>query len=292
MTYSETLQPKIAQFEWHLDSYFSEGCASKKKIDDAMLYSLKAGGKRIRPLLMLEVAQAYGASYEAVLPFAAALEMIHTYSLVHDDLPCMDDDDMRRGKPTNHKVYGEAMAVLAGDGLLNSAFELMICAALSAPETLPAVQTIAEAAGTQGMILGQVADIHNTQNPDQTVETLDYINTHKTGKLIMAALIAGAQLAGAEEDVPKMREIGRLMGLMFQMKDDCLDIVGEASALGKAVNNDLKNDKLTYPHLMGIEATEAAIKALEADVLKLIDTCEVPHAFLRDTVDFFVNRKY
>lgn len=292
MTYSETLQPKIEQFESHLDSYFSEGCASKKKIDDAMLYSLKAGGKRIRPLLMLEVAQAYGASYEAVLPFAAALEMIHTYSLVHDDLPCMDDDDMRRGKPTNHKVYGEAMAVLAGDGLLNSAFELMIRAALSAPETLPAVQTIAEAAGTRGMILGQVADIHNTQNPDQTVETLDYINTHKTGKLIMAALIAGAQLAGAEEDVPKMREIGRLMGLMFQMKDDCLDIVGEASALGKAVNNDLKNDKLTYPHLMGIEATEAAIRALEVDVLKLIDTCEVSHAFLRDTVDFFVNRKY
>lgn len=292
MAYLNQLNEKINVFETHITSFFSSENQWESLINDAMLYSLNAGGKRLRPLLLLEVATAYGATYEQALPYAMALEMIHTYSLIHDDLPCMDDDDLRRGKPTSHKVFGEDIAVLAGDGLLNKAFEIMIEATLHNPDGIYAMQTIAKAAGAQGMILGQVADIKNVNGDSLTVEALDFINANKTGRLITAALVAGAQVAGRYEEVALMRAIGYKMGLMFQMKDDVLDITSNSAALGKNVNNDEKNQKCTYPKIIGIEGVETAIDTMRSKVMTQLGQLSVPQPFLEATVDFFVNRSF
>lgn len=292
MDYMTQLKEKIRAFDDKITLFFKGENQYEKQLEEAMLYSLNAGGKRIRPLLLLEVAKAYGVQEEKVIAHALALEMIHTYSLIHDDLPCMDDDDMRRGKPTSHKVFGEAMAVLAGDALLNKAFELMIEATVLYPDLIYATQTIASAAGAKGMILGQVADMNNTHQETLSVETLDFINANKTGKLITAAIVAGTQASGQFEDVQKMRAIGYHMGLMFQMKDDVLDIIGDSKSLGKSVHNDEKNQKCTYPKLIGIENTEKGIWELKEKVDRQIDSLSAPHKFLKETVAFFVNRTY
>lgn len=292
MDYMQELTQKIKAFEEGIKIFFKAENPYEKELEEAMLYSLNAGGKRIRPLLLLEVAKAYGIEEKKVFSHALALEMIHTYSLIHDDLPCMDDDDMRRGKPTSHKVFGEAMAVLTGDALLNKAFEIMVEATVVYPDLIYATQTIASAAGAKGMILGQVADMKNTHQDTLSVETLDFINANKTGKLITAALVAGTQACGQFEDVQKMRAIGYHMGLMFQMKDDVLDMIGDSKALGKSVHNDDKNQKCTYPKLIGIENTEKGILALKERVDKQLDSLTVPQPFLKETVAFFVNRTY
>lgn len=292
MDYMNQLKQKIKAFDDRIASYFNAENPYEKQIEEAMLYSLNAGGKRIRPLLLLEVAKAYGVEEDKVLAHAMALEMIHTYSLIHDDLPCMDDDDMRRGKPTSHKVFGQAMAVLAGDALLNKAFELMIEATVTYPDLIYATQTIASAAGSKGMILGQVADMNNIHQEKLSVEALDFINANKTGKLITAALVAATQASGQFEDVQKMRSIGYHMGLMFQMKDDILDMVGDSTSLGKSVHNDEKNHKCTYPKLIGIDGTENGILTFKEKVERQINSLAVPQQFLKETVAFFVNRTY
>lgn len=292
MAYMTQLNEKINVFESHIPSFFNSENQWEALINEAMLYSLNAGGKRLRPLLLIEIAVAYGATYEQALPYAMALEMIHTYSLIHDDLPCMDDDDLRRGKPTSHKVYGEDIAVLAGDGLLNKAYEVMLEASLKNPDGLYAMQTIAKAAGAQGMILGQVADIKNVKEDKLTVEDLDFINANKTGRLITAALVAGAQVAGQYEEVSLMRAIGYKMGLMFQMKDDVLDITSDSATLGKNVHNDAKNLKCTYPKIIGVEGVEKAIETMRLKVMTQLAQLSTRQIFLEETVDFFVNRLY
>ena len=224
---------------------------------ESMLYSLMAGGKRLRPVLLLASCEALGGTVEEALPFACALEMIHTYSLIHDDLPAMDDDDLRRGRPTNHKVYGEAVAILAGDGLLSAAMELMLRAACRMEDLrgTRAAEAIARRAGVGGMVGGQTMDV-TQEGTEPTHEKVLYIHTHKTADLLTAPMEAGALLAGAP--IAKLRgsiRYGRELGLAFQMVDDLLDVEGDAAQLGKNTGMDAQLGKLTWIAAHGLEQT-------------------------------------
>lgn len=243
-------------------------------LKDAMAYSLEAGGKRLRPVLLLAACEAAGGDVEVALPFACALEMIHTYSLIHDDLPAMDNDDLRRGKPTNHKVFGEGMAILAGDGLLNAAMEIMLGAALTMPDMrgLRAAHTIARRAGVTGMIAGQVIDV-TCEGMAPTEERVQYIHAHKTADLLTAPVEAGLILAGASDDtLAAGRTYAQCLGMAFQMIDDVLDVTGDTAILGKTTGKDAAEGKQTWVALRGVEAAredaaamiEQACKALSA----------------------------
>jgi geranylgeranyl diphosphate synthase type II len=256
----------------------------------AMRYSVMAGGKRLRPILVIAGAEAAGAGADLVMPTACALELIHTYSLIHDDLPAMDDDDYRRGRPTSHKVFGEALAILAGDALLTLAFQLMarnverggdprvVCDVLA---------EIAEAAGTGGMVGGQVVDIES-EGVAVSPATLDYIHTHKTAALIRASLRAGAMLAGAKPDVlAAITAAGERLGLAFQIVDDILDVEGSLEQLGKTAGSDERKQKATYPAVHGLEASRARARGLIAeakDALASLGAAAVPLAALADFI--------
>ncbi|GER47920.1 geranylgeranyl diphosphate synthase [Striga asiatica] len=232
-------------------------------IHEAMRYSLLAGGKRVRPMLCLAACEVVGGQVSAAVPAACALEMIHTMSLIHDDLPCMDNDDLRRGKPTNHKVYGEDVAVLAGDSLLAYAFEFMATAITDVPSdrVLAAVGELAKAIGTEGLVAGQVVDLSCTgANSSVGLDTLEFIHLHKTAALLEASVVIGAILGGGNsEQVEKLRTFARKIGLLFQVVDDILDVTKSSEELGKTAGKDLAVDKTTYPKLMGLdEAREFA----------------------------------
>ncbi|MBO4563526.1 MAG: polyprenyl synthetase family protein [Clostridia bacterium] len=237
------------------------------RLHEAMFYSLEAGGKRLRPCLVLAVCEMLGGDIEKALPAACALEMIHTYSLIHDDLPCMDDDDMRRGRPSNHKVFGEAMAVLAGDGLLSLAFETLLRASADTGDigVLLAAREIAERAGASGMVTGQAADIENEGKQNNTLDTLRFIHRHKTADMLEAAVLSGAYIAGADGDtLAALRTYSENMGLLFQITDDMLDITGDPALMGKTLGKDAETGKLTYVALLGLEgAKKAAADAAE-----------------------------
>lgn len=228
-------------------------------------YSMFAGGKRLRPALCIGAFEACGGTGDGVLPAACALEMVHTFSLIHDDLPCMDDDDLRRGRPTNHKVFGEAMAVLAGDALLVQAFELV-----AATGKAECVLTLARSLGSQGMLGGQVVDILS-EGKAVDIGTVDYIHRHKTAALIAGSLVMGAQMADAPADVVEaLRGFGFKIGLSFQIVDDCLDLEQTTEVLGKDAKSDLENGKATYPSLIGLEASKAkATDLIESAVADL-----------------------
>ena len=235
-------------------------------LSQAMRYSLLAGGKRIRPVLLLATVEMLGGSIEEAMPVAAALEMIHTYSLIHDDLPGMDDDDLRRGRPTNHKVYGVGQAILAGDGLLNAAYEAMLQNALLYPvhtsRHLKAIREIAVRAGVTGRIAGQCIDLMS-EHMDPDFERLRYMDRHNTADLLTAPLLAGAALCGATaSQIAALRTFGTNVGIAFQIDDDLLDIEGDAALLGKATGMDAKMGKMTWPAMAGIEGARAESKAL------------------------------
>ncbi len=233
----------------------------------AMRYSVMAGGKRLRPILVIAGAEAVGGKGDTVMPTACALELVHTYSLIHDDLPAMDDDDYRRGRLTNHKVFGEAIAILAGDALLTYAFRLIAenASRLADPAVIrEVILEVADAAGTGGMVGGQVVDIES-EGKVVTADTLEYIHLHKTAALIRASLRVGALLAGgAEADVTAIGEAGRSLGLAFQIVDDILDVEGTLAELGKSAGSDERKQKATYPALHGIEASRDQARALIA----------------------------
>ena len=225
---------------------------------EAMSYSLEAGGKRIRPVLLLAMCDSAGGSMEEALPFACALEMIHTYSLIHDDLPAMDNDDLRRGQPTNHKVFGENVAILAGDGLLNAAAELMASHAvrMGDPRGVRAMETIMRHAGVTGMIAGQSEDV-TSEGQDPKEDIIRYIHEHKTADLLEAAVEAGLILAGADgEQIQAGHDYALHLGLAFQMTDDLLDVTGNADKLGKSVGKDEEQNKMTWVALRGVDGTE------------------------------------
>jgi len=277
-----------------LESYFkSEGPLSD--LISAMEYSLLAGGKRLRPILCMAGAEAVGGMYGDVLPVACALEMIHTYSLIHDDLPLMDDDDMRRGKPTNHKVFGDAVALLAGDGLLTEAFCLM--ASSRTKDEIPpsillnVIELIARAAGYRGMVGGQTADIQS-EGKKVGISTVKFIHTHKTGSLITASVASGAILGGGRKSqIQAITAYGRHIGLAFQISDDILNVEGNSTAMGKSVGSDEQRGKITYPAVAGLkESKEIQSKLVEqaVDSLQGFDDKADP---LREMAKYIIERK-
>ncbi|MHC0035983.1 polyprenyl synthetase family protein [Pseudoneobacillus sp. C159] len=229
-------------------------------IKEAMLYSLEAGGKRIRPLLTFATVDAFGKDALIGLPVAMAVEMIHTYSLIHDDLPSMDNDDLRRGKPTNHKVFGEAMAILAGDALLTYSFQLITAAnEVTADKKIEIIRELARAAGADGMVGGQVADIE-AEGKKLDLSELEYIHIHKTGKLLEFSVLAGAILSDANEKTKAVLvKFAQHLGLAFQIQDDILDLEGDQELIGKPVGSDQSNHKSTYPALLSMEGAKKAL---------------------------------
>ncbi|WP_230200085.1 polyprenyl synthetase family protein [Bacillus niameyensis] len=226
-------------------------------LKEAMDYSLSAGGKRIRPLLLFATINAFGRNPDLGLATACALEMVHTYSLIHDDLPSMDDDDLRRGKPTNHKVYGEAIAILAGDGLLTYSFEMITKDKnLSDSDKIWLIQQFAQNAGPEGMVAGQVADIQ-AEKKDLSLKELEYVHQHKTGKLLAFSVMAGAKIGGgSEEEILYFQEFSYHLGLAFQISDDILDVIGDESIIGKPVGSDDGKFKSTYPAILTLQGAK------------------------------------
>lgn len=285
---------KIA--EEHLLDYLPPVDERSITIYNAMKYSLEAGGKRLRPVLVLATCDFCGGDIKDALPYALAMEYIHTYSLIHDDLPCVDNDDLRRGKPTNHVMFGEAMATLAGDGLLNSAFEAMLSDMKNTENTdslirkIKAADAIGNAAGCLGMIAGQVADIE-AEGKNISVEHLDYINKNKTGAIIRAAVQAGAYLGGADEDLfNDLTEYAEDLGLAFQIRDDILDITGTVEELGKNVGHDEETNKSTYPAIFGLEESEKRLEEVNNLALKVIEKYDNAE-FYRELVEMMANRR-
>nr|WP_114746279.1 farnesyl diphosphate synthase [Falsibacillus pallidus] len=243
-----------------------------ERLKEAMLYSLQAGGKRLRPVLLMATLKAFNKEKKMGLSAACALEMIHTYSLIHDDLPSMDDDDLRRGKPTNHKVFGEAFAILAGDGLLTYSFQLIAEDESISPQTrMKLISLLAKCAGPEGMVGGQAADIEG-ENKSLGLEQLEYIHLHKTGKLLVFSVLAGAIIAGAnEEELQQYERFAVNLGLAFQIQDDILDIEGDESKIGKPVGSDADNQKSTYPSILSLDGAKAKLAehvSLAKDALK------------------------
>ena len=263
------------------------------RLMEAMRYSLEAGGKRLRPVMLLAACDMAGGETELALPFACALEMIHTYSLIHDDLPAMDNDDLRRGKPTNHIVFGEGMAVLAGDGLLNAAAELMAWAALRIADSrgIRALEIIMRHAGVTGMIAGQAADlVSEGETPRE--ELVTYIHSRKTADLLEAPMEAGLALAGADENTCRIgREYGYHLGLAFQMTDDLLDVTGDAEVLGKKTGADAGLNKMTWVALRGVEGTEKDAAEQAELAVRAADRMPWEHTFFTELARGTVSRK-
>ena len=264
-------------------------------LQEAMLYSLFAGGKRIRPVLALASYEACGGDPAEIVPYAATLELIHTYSLIHDDLPAMDNDDLRRGKPTNHKVYGEAIAILAGDALLTEAFSILsdptLSKTLKEANLLKALREIALASGLSGMVAGQVQDILS-ENSDPDRETLEFIHMRKTATLIRASVMMGPILYGSSKDIlESLSEYGSKIGLAFQVIDDILDIEGDAKELGKPIGSDERANKMTYPSLYGIEESREIARGLISSAVSSLSSFSSKADPMRAIADYLLNRR-
>lgn len=276
MDFEKQLSDDIARIEQALEAYLSgENGEGYDVIFKAAKYSAMAGGKRLRPVILLAFCRMCGGETENALPFACALEMIHTYSLIHDDLPCMDNDDLRRGRPTSHKVFGEATALLAGDALLTRAFEISSANAekLPAETVLRAIGYMAQAAGMTGMIGGQVLDMES-EHKQIDLETLQRLQRLKTGRLIRIAAVVGC-LAAGKDDADTLRAAetyGDKLGLAFQIQDDILDVEGDAATLGKSVGKDEKSEKSTFPSLLGMEECKRLVTALSGEAIDAIST--------------------
>ena len=295
METAEYMEARRLLVEEALDRLLPQETAEPVLIHRAMRYSVFGGGKRLRPVLVLAAAEAVGGAPEPLLPVAAALEMIHTYSLIHDDLPPMDDDDFRRGRPTSHRVFGEAVAILAGDALLTEAFGLLTgpeCVSWHDPKwLLMAMQEIAAAAGSRGMVGGQTLDI---VSEGQAVDAarLESVHRHKTGTLIRASVRAGALLAGASQvEIEAITAYGEAVGLAFQIADDILNVEGEAATTGKAVGSDAAKGKATYPAVHGLAEAKARAAALLAEALKALEPLGARADPLRGIARFIVERR-
>lgn len=303
MNFEQEMQKKVKEIEEILAVYSPKEEGFQKRIMEAMNYGLMAGGKRLRPLLMKETFLLFDGQYEELLtPFMAALEMIHTYSLVHDDLPAMDNDEYRRGRETTHVVYGEAMGILAGDGLLNYAFETAVkafdaverCAADPLDlyrKVAKSLEILARKAGILGMIGGQVIDIEQYEGVPSR-NRLDHMYRLKTGALIEASMMIGAILAGADQcNVDEMERIAGDIGLAFQIKDDILDVTGTTEQLGKPVHSDEKNEKTTYVSLMGINDAETEVLNISNRAMMAYDGLPCQNEFLRLLISKLINRE-
>ena len=295
MNFKEEYQNRIRSIENILKKYLPPQEGYQKIIMEAMEYSLMAGGKRLRPMLMKESYALFGGEGEIIEPFMAAIEMIHTYSLVHDDLPAMDNDEYRRGRKTTHVVYGEDMGILAGDALLNYAFETACRAFDIAPEESgrigQALKILAGKAGIYGMIGGQVVDVKESGHI-LTGEMLDFIYRLKTGALIESSMMIGAVLAGAgAEDTEKMEQIARGIGLAFQIQDDILDVTSTTEVLGKPVHSDEKNEKTTYVTWKGLEGARQEVARMTEEAVRTLRTIQPDGGFLEELLKSLVYRE-
>ncbi|AKS38858.1 farnesyl-diphosphate synthase [Anoxybacillus gonensis] len=281
-----------SQIEQQLPAYI-ESLQAPQTIKEAMLYSLQAGGKRIRPLLLLSTLQAFQKPVHIGLPTACALEMIHTYSLIHDDLPSMDNDDLRRGKPTNHKVFGEANAILAGDALLTYAFQVVADDEAISPDVkVRLISELAKAAGPEGMVGGQVADLEG-EGKTISLQQLEYIHRHKTGKLLQYSVRAGAILGEAtEQQLTLLTTFADHLGLAFQIRDDILDIEGDEQKIGKKVGSDIENDKSTYPSLLTLDGAKKKLHDHMKEARKLLDEAKIDASLLHYICDVIETRDH
>ena len=295
--FNAALKSKVKDIESIIGKFLPEETGYQEIVIKAMNYSILAGGKRLRPMLMQETYKMFGGSGEEIEPFMAAIEMIHTYSLVHDDLPAMDNDEYRRGRKTTHVVFGEAFGILAGDGLLNYAFETALKAfdtqedAAKMLRISKAMKVLAKKAGIYGMIGGQTADIEA-----ETMDTIDtqrllYIHENKTAALIQSSMMIGAILAGAEDDeVERIERCAYNIGIAFQIQDDILDVIGTMEELGKPIGSDEKNNKQTYVTLNGLETSKQHVKELSEEATGILDSFGGDNVFLKELVLSLINR--
>ena len=288
-------EQKVKEIEDSLQNYLPKQNGYQKIIMEAMGYSLLAGGKRLRPMLMKETYTLFGGHSKAIEPFMAAIEMIHTYSLVHDDLPAMDNDEYRRGRKTTHVVYGEDMAILAGDALLNYAFETAVKAFVLEPEDSliigNALRVLGEKAGIYGMLGGQVIDVKETGHA-VSKDVLDTIYELKTGALIEASMMIGAILGGAsQEEVKTVERIASLVGLAFQVQDDILDVISTQEELGKPIHSDEKNEKTTYVTLLGIDDAKKVVEEKSEEAISLLRTLPNENPYLEELLMELIHRK-
>jgi geranylgeranyl diphosphate synthase type II len=306
MVSANSLDPNLTEFD--LSAYLEERRPQVEAALDAavpmqypetlyesMRYSLLAGGKRLRPILCLASCELVGGNPEVAMPTACALEMIHTMSLIHDDLPAMDNDDYRRGRLTNHKVYGDDVAILAGDALLTYAFEHVATATQGVPadRVLRVIAGLGKAVGGEGLVGGQIVDLASEGNPDTTLETLNYIHNHKTAALLEIAVTSGAILAGATDDqVQHLRDYAQRIGLAFQIVDDILDITSTAETLGKSIGKDVAAQKATYPSLWGLEESRRQADKLIDEAKAALDSFGPASQPLRAIADYIVARTY
>lgn len=288
----EYMQRKIELINQELDSIYSESTALNTTLAKAMNYSLMAGGKRLRPILVMAAADAVGANGEKFLHLATSIEMIHTYSLIHDDLPAMDNDDYRRGKLTNHKVFGDSVAILAGDALLTMAFEVIADSPnIDIEKKLKVIKEMSQAAGAEGMVGGQVIDLESEgKHVDMT--TLQKMHSAKTGALFCAAIRSGAILGGATaKQLDDLTQYARQFGLAFQITDDILDVTGDEASIGKPVGSDAKNHKSTYVTLGSLQSAQVLAQKAVDDAKVALKDFGSEADFLRELVDYLISRK-
>lgn len=292
--FNNKLNEKTQEIEDIIYSYLPNELNKQKVIMEAMNYSVKAGGKRLRPMLMLETSKMFDKDCKNIYPFMAAIEFIHTYSLVHDDLPAMDNDEYRRGRKTTHAEYGEDLGILAGDGLLNYAYEIMTKAVLESEDPYKAIQAmnvIATKAGIYGMVGGQTVDVMS-EGKKIDLDTIMYIHNLKTAALIEASMMAGAILAGATQtQIDIVENIANNVGIAFQIQDDILDIISTTEKLGKPVLSDEKNDKTTYVSLCGLEKAKDDVKKMSSSAVELLDTLDEKNEFLKALIIKLINRE-
>lgn len=295
--FMEELQQKVEHINNVLEKFLPAEEGQQRIIFEAMNYSVRAGGKRLRPMLMEETYHMFGGSSAVIEPFMAAIEMIHTYSLVHDDLPAMDNDEYRRGKKTTHTVYGEAMGILAGDALLNLAYETAAKAfdmEVADARVARAFTVLAKKAGVYGMVGGQVVDVESEKSDDCPItrEKLDFIYRLKTGALIESSMMIGAILAGASSDeVSRVEQIAAKLGLAFQIQDDVLDVTSSLEVLGKPVGSDEKNNKATYVTFEGLDKAVSDVERISKEAEKLLDDLGYDDAFLKELFEYLIHRE-
>ena len=295
--FMEELQQKVEHINNVLEKFLPAEDGQQRIIFEAMNYSVRAGGKRLRPILMEETYHMFGGSSAVIEPFMAAIEMIHTYSLVHDDLPAMDNDEYRRGKKTTHAVYGEAMGILAGDALLNLAYETAAKAfgmEVADTRVARAFAVLAKKAGVYGMVGGQVVDVESEKSDDCSItrEKLDFIYRLKTGALIESSMMIGAILAGASSDeVSRVEQIAAKLGLAFQIQDDVLDVTSTLEVLGKPVGSDEKNNKATYVTFEGLDKAVSDVERISKEAEEQLDDLGYDDAFLKELFEYLIHRE-
>lgn len=295
--FMEELQQKVEHINNVLEKFLPVEEGQQRIIFEAMNYSVRAGGKRLRPILMEETYHMFGGSSAVIEPFMAAIEMIHTYSLVHDDLPAMDNDEYRRGKKTTHAVYGEAMGILAGDALLNLAYETAAKAfdmEVADTRVARAFAVLAKKAGVYGMVGGQVVDVESEKSDDCSItrEKLDFIYRLKTGALIESSMMIGAILAGASSDeVSRVEQIAAKLGLAFQIQDDVLDVTSTLEVLGKPVGSDEKNNKATYVTFEGLDKAVSDVECISKEAEEQLDDLGYDDAFLKELFEYLIHRE-